>query len=124
MWIGHFVVDPTQRGQSHGFLLAKALLAAAFGQYAATDVLLVVFPENLGAIRCYERAGMVVNGREEKYFETTHRRHCFLRMGINRAKYLRLAAAGRLPTEPLPFHTDLPADRRVAGDGGRASDRT
>jgi hypothetical protein len=67
---------------------------------------------------------MVVNGREEKYFETTHRRHRFLRMGINRAKYLKLAAAGRLPTEPLPFHTDLPADRQVAGDGGRTSDRT
>ncbi len=124
MWIGHFVVDPAQRGQSYGFMLAKALLAAAFGQYAATEVLLVVFPDNSGAIRCYERVGMVVLGREEKYFETTNRRHRFLRMGINRAKYLELAAAGRLTIEPLPFRTNLPAGRLVAGDRARTSDRT
>jgi hypothetical protein len=107
----------------YGFWFAKALLAAAFVRYAATDVLLVVFPDNLGAIRCYERAGMAVIGREEKYFETTHQRYLFLRMGIKRARYLELAAAGRLPTEPPPFRTDLPAIRSGTGDGRRTSNR-
>ncbi len=103
MWIGHFLVAPAYRGRSFGTCFAQALLARAFMEYAASDVLLVVFPENKSAIRCYEHAGMVADGRESKYFETTRRRHDFIRMCINHTRFRRLAAAGQIPGELLPM---------------------
>jgi len=103
MWIGHFLLDPTQRRRSLGSYFARVMLSLAFVEYSATDVLLIVFPDNAAAIRCYERAGLVVTGQERKYFEQTARRHTFLRMEINRARYRRLVGADRLPADPLPF---------------------
>ncbi|MBN2561849.1 MAG: GNAT family N-acetyltransferase [Phycisphaerae bacterium] len=100
MWIGHFVLAPAHRGRAYGSQFARALLALAFRECSATDVLLVVFPENVAAIRCYERAGMVVTGRERKYFQATGNEHTFLRMGITRTRYRRLVAVRQLPAEP------------------------
>jgi RimJ/RimL family protein N-acetyltransferase len=99
MWLGHFVVDPAQRGRSHGTRFAGMLLARAFLDYSATDVLLVVFPDNKTAIRCYERVGMAPLGNERKYFRATRQEHLFLRMGITRSRFEALAAAGQLPAE-------------------------
>lgn len=100
MWIGHFVVDPARRRQSIGFSFVSSLLAVAFLEYAATEVVLVVFPDNRPAIRCYERAGFVVTGQETKFFDATQREHIFLRMSINAARFYRLAASGHLPCRP------------------------
>jgi RimJ/RimL family protein N-acetyltransferase len=105
MWIGHFVLDPAHRGRSYGTQFARAMLASAFLACAATDVLLVVFPDNVAAIRCYERAGMAVVGRERKYFETIGEEYGFLRMGMHRARFCRLVAANQMPDKPLPFYT-------------------
>jgi len=102
-WIGHFIVDPARRAAGLGTILAQALITRGFVELGASDVLLVVFPENAGAIRCYERAGMVVLGKERKHFETTGHEHAFLRMGIHRTRFRRLASAGRLPTRPLAY---------------------
>jgi RimJ/RimL family protein N-acetyltransferase len=100
-WIGHFVIDPGRRGQSLGVRFAQALLARAFVEYAAKEVVLVVFPDNQRAISCYERAGMQLVGQERKYFKATGAEHLFLRMSISRRRFERLAANGRIEGRPL-----------------------
>jgi hypothetical protein len=114
MWIGHFIVDPRQRGRAWGARFAQALLSHAFIAEAAAKVLLVVFPENRRAIRCYQRAGMLVTGSERKYFESTGRAHQFLRMEIRPARFRRLVSDGvysgrPTPLLPLPSSVDRPA---------------
>jgi RimJ/RimL family protein N-acetyltransferase len=90
MWIGHFIVDPACRHQSLGVRFVTALLERAFSHHAATEVLLVVFPDNQSAVRCYERAGMSAQGQERKSFPQTGREHLFLRMGIHVSRYQNL----------------------------------
>ena len=100
MWIGHFIVDPERRGCSVGFHFAAILLASAFLECSATDVALVVFPDNRAAIRCYERVGFLVTGQETKFFDATQQEHGFVRMSIDAARFHRLVAAGQLPGRP------------------------
>ncbi len=108
-WIGHFILNPACRGRGLGFRFAEALLARAFVELSATDVLLVVFPDNAAAIKCYERAGLVALGKERKHFETTGFDHVFLRMGIHVARYRRLVQTGSLNGTPVPFGPSLEA---------------
>lgn len=105
VWIGHFLVDPAHRGRRHGTRFVQALLGCAFQRLGAREVLLVVFPDNVGAIRCYQRVGMTPAGYERKRFEATGREHVFLRMTINASAYRDLVAAGQMPG-------DLPLIRR------------
>lgn len=114
LWVGHFILNPKFRGRGLGLRFAEALLARAFVELGACDVLLVVFPGNTAAIRCYERAGFVSLGREDKYFETTGRRHEFLRMGIHVARYRKLVHAGILSDVPVAHGAVSPgADLRT-----------
>jgi RimJ/RimL family protein N-acetyltransferase len=108
MWVGHFLVNPKLRMRGLGTRFATALVMRAFVEFGVVDVLLVVFPENAGAIRCYERAGLVVLGKEKKHFESTGREHMFLRMGIGRRRFTKLASKGLLPTQPVPYQ-ELPS---------------
>ena len=103
LWIGHFIIDPARRGHSLGVRFAQALLARAFTELAAKEVVLVVFPENRRAIACYERAGMVQSGHERKFFKATGAEHHFLRMSMTRSRFHRLASSGRIEARPLPF---------------------
>jgi RimJ/RimL family protein N-acetyltransferase len=103
MWIGHFLMDPAHRGHHYGTRFAQSLLALAFSKLSARDVLLVVFPNNVPAIRCYQRAGMTPMGHERKLFEATRKEHVFLRMGINTTHYRSLVAANQLPADPFPL---------------------
>jgi len=104
MWIGHLIVNPDVRGAGIGRRFTQALLARAFLQYGAAEVLLLVFPDNRPALACYEGCGMVVTGREHKSFEATRQRHLFLRMSIKAARFHRWVERGRMPPAPLPFH--------------------
>lgn len=108
MWIGHFVLDPACRGRSWGVRFAQALIARAFVERHATDVLLVVIPENLRAIRCYQRAGMINLGQERKHFKSTGREYLFNRMGISRGRFRMLSGQGRMPVGPLSIR-EIPA---------------
>lgn len=103
MWVGHFLVDPSHRLHGLGTQFAQALVLRAFLEFGADDLLLVVFPENTRAIRCYERAGLVVLGKEKKLFESTGREHTFLRMGLERRRFMKLATKGMLPARPVPY---------------------
>jgi len=94
-WVGHFLVDPAVRGRGLGVAFMHALLDRAFAEYAAEAVSLVVFPGNMSAIRCYQKAGFVELGTERKFFESTRQSHDFLRMGIDLARYRKLARGRR-----------------------------
>ncbi|MCB9852051.1 MAG: GNAT family N-acetyltransferase [Phycisphaerales bacterium] len=91
-WIGHFVLDPAQRGRGLSHVFFRNLVVHAFEEMGAAEILLVVIPENVAAIKCYQRGGMIVSGRESKRFDATGQRHTFLRMSINRKRYDRLDA--------------------------------
>jgi len=110
MWIGHFILDPTVRGRGIGTQFARALIARAFFEFGARDVVLVVFPDNHNAIACYERAGMVTLGSEVKTFETTGRQHTFTRMGISRGRFEKLAPPAILPGWIVPYRDLAPCD--------------
>lgn len=96
MWVGHFLVDPELRGRRVGTRFAAALVNLAFRHFRVNAVLLVVFPQNAHAIRCYERAGMKRLGEEAKHFPETGRTHTFARMGIDLDRYEDLVADGQL----------------------------
>ncbi len=117
MWVGHFIVDPAERGKSWGTAFIQALVARAFVEFAVSDVFLLVFPKNVAAVRCYERGGMTSQGTERKYFEATRRWHDFIRMGIHRSRFNRLASSGRILATPLPYRRAQAAAEPVSGIG-------
>lgn len=103
MWIGHFVLAPAARGRGLSVAFAAGLLRLAFDRYQSSDVMLLVFPENDPAVRCYERAGFVDDGVEQKHFEHNHSRHELRRMIITRAAFRRQQALAPQASPGLPF---------------------
>ena len=123
MWIGHFLLDPGLRGLGYGTRFVRALLSRAFKHLGATSVLLVVFPENEAAIRCYLRSGMTLTGQEQKYFKSTRREHVFDRMAIERRRFDQLVSEGALPAEPGLYIPHLTARRPGPPVDGRIISR-
>ncbi len=70
-----------------GVLMVGLILDEGFRNRRLERVSLVVFPENLAAIRCYRRAGFLDAGEQVRYFPTTGRRCRLLRMTIDRKRY-------------------------------------
>mgnify|MGYP003870401201 CR=1 FL=1 len=103
MWIGHFIIDPAVRGMGLGHVFASTLLNMAFDRFAAQHVLLLVFPENRAAVRCYERLGFVETGAEVKRFDQQPEECVLMRMLLERSRYRRLAATRMAPSPALPF---------------------
>ncbi len=68
LWLGHVIVRPDLRGRGVGTFLSRALLSEAFEQRGANRVSLIVFPDNLAALRCYRRAGFSTAGEEHHPF--------------------------------------------------------
>ena len=108
LWLGHCVVRPNLRGEGIGRRFVWELLSEAFEQLGADRVLLIVFPENAAAVRCYRRCGFRVAGSE------------FHRFGDNASK-CRL-----LRLEAQPFDTvaavsrEDPRNRSAYSDGKNA----
>lgn len=92
-WFGHCVIRPEFRGTGQGRLMIALALEFAFHAKRASRVSLVVFPENVQAIRCYRRVGFVDAGDQYKYFQTTGKQHRMIQMTIDRGRYL---------SQPLP----------------------
>jgi len=86
-WLGHLLVCPQWRGRGVGVELVHRLLCEAFDVLEARTVSLVVFPDNVPAIRCYRRAGLVHVGQQWRYFQATRRKHRMLLMGITRSRF-------------------------------------
>jgi len=87
LWLGHCLIRPDCRGRGLGRLMVKLILEEAFGQRRAGRVSLVVFPDNLAAIRCYRAIGFEDAGQQVKYFLTTGRHHRMVRMEMDKARY-------------------------------------
>lgn len=102
MWIGHCIVDPAFAGRGLGGRFVRGLLTIAFDLLAADRVLLVVFPDNIGAIRCYEKNGMAITGRERRYFKTVGRQHVLVRMEIDKRSFERRVAS-TVPPASVPL---------------------
>lgn len=88
VWLGHVIVRPDQRGRGLGSILLRSLLAEAFEQRNATCVALIVFPDNLAALRCYRRAGFSLSGEEHHQFGGEGPPHRLLRLEITRPAIL------------------------------------
>lgn len=82
-WLGHLLVDPRWRGLGLGKALTRLLVARALRRLLATRVTLVVFAENVSAVRCYESVGFTVDGFEPHYFAPYRRHAQLLRMSIS-----------------------------------------
>lgn len=67
-WIGHVIVNPLHRGRGVGGMFVSSILDHAFGTLKARRVSLVVFPENVAAIRCYTHCGFCIVGEERHSF--------------------------------------------------------
>jgi len=90
LWLGHCVVRPELRGRGLGKVMVRLMLDEAFAHRRAERVSLVVFPDNLGAIRCYAACGFIQAGKQTKFFATTGREHVMLQMSIERERYALL----------------------------------
>lgn len=87
LWIGHFILDPKQRGRGLGGTMLRLLLDQAFGALRAGRVALIVFPENVRAVRCYESGGMIAAGYQDKTFVSKPGVHKMVEMVIERPRY-------------------------------------
>jgi len=97
VWLGHIIVRPNQRGRGMGSTLLRALLVEAFERRNATHVALIVFPDNLAALRCYRRVGFSLLGEEIHQFDGAGPTHRLLRLEITRPA--RGAAGAALPAQ-------------------------
>jgi RimJ/RimL family protein N-acetyltransferase len=86
-WLGHVVVRPDQRRRGIGLRLLQLMLAEAFEGQGAQRVSLIVFPDNLAAIRCYQRSGFTKKAEEFHRFATGKTLHRLGRMEVDRAAW-------------------------------------
>lgn len=112
LWIGHLLASPQVRGRKIGHRFVHALLCRAFQDLMVRQVSLVVFPDNIAAIRCYEANGMQHAGREFKYVKETGARHEFLRMALTHRRFETLTREGVLPQRSILFIDDAAMLRR------------
>lgn len=63
--MGFIVVNSSKRGQGYGKLLLDAAFKFGFSFLKAEKMSLGVFAENTSAIKCYEKAGLKLNGKSE-----------------------------------------------------------
>lgn len=90
LWMGHCLVQPERRGAGLGRLMVELLLEKAFSNNGAKIVSLVVFPDNIPAIRCYRTNGFRHMGEQCKYFPSIRRQHCMLEMRLTRDDYFSI----------------------------------
>lgn len=102
MWIGHFIIAPRLRGHGLGRAFAGGLLRMAFDRFAASEVVLLVFPDNAAAVRCYASVGFQPRGAEAKYFDHIRAEYSLLRMTLDRPRFRRVQAVDPFPELPLP----------------------
>jgi RimJ/RimL family protein N-acetyltransferase len=91
-WVGIGLGDRQDWGQGYGTDAMQLILRYAFSELNLYRVTLGVHAYNLRAIRSYEKAGFVVEGRERQIVNREGARHDSLVMGILRTEWLALQA--------------------------------
>lgn len=89
LWMGHCVIATGRRGEGLGRIMVGLLLQYAFRHRPADRVSLVVFPENVSAIRCYRACGFGDVGMQTKYFYPGGQHYTMLQMSIDRSRWIR-----------------------------------
>ena len=92
LWVGHVVIDPTRRGSGLGQRFTRLLVAKGFADPRVEQVVMIVFPDNEVAIRCYEANGFSVVRHEEHRFPPERRKRSLLRMEITRQVALQMSS--------------------------------
>ena len=108
LWLGHIIVAPQRRSRGIGSRFVDMLLDEAFESFGAQTVSLVVFPENVAAIRCYQRCGFAVTREECHRFRRGGPKCRMLRLAIARERWLERARE-RAALNPRPTRSILPA---------------
>jgi RimJ/RimL family protein N-acetyltransferase len=96
LWAGHCVIDPRWRGIGAGRQMTTLMIREAFEARGTHRLSLVVFPDNIQAIRCYESAGFLSSGQQLQCFSSTGKQHRMRCMTITREHYLKSSTPGRL----------------------------
>ncbi len=89
LWFGHIIVDPERHGCGIGERFVQALIRYGFEKMAARKISLVVFPENIAAIKCYKKVGFQEVGEEYHQFGDHGPKHRLLRCILESSARLR-----------------------------------
>jgi ribosomal protein S18 acetylase RimI-like enzyme len=84
VWLGHVVIDPQLRGRGLGAAFTRRLIEEAFADPVVERIVLIVFPDNQAAIRCYRSTGFAQTGRERHQFISGGPVHTMLRLELPR----------------------------------------
>jgi GNAT superfamily N-acetyltransferase len=101
LWIGHLIIAPARRRRGLGRRFTRMLVEDAFSDPRAERVVMIVFPENQPALRCYESVGFRVIRTEQHRFPPHQQERSLLRLEITRAEASYMSsgpAAQELPT--------------------------
>ena len=101
LWIGHLIIAPARRGCGLGRRFTRVLVEKAFADSRVQQVIMVVFPDNGPAIRCYKANGFRVVRQERHRFPPSRRVRVMLRMEITRAQALRVLTEPEAQELPL-----------------------
>ncbi|NLX15143.1 MAG: GNAT family N-acetyltransferase [Phycisphaerales bacterium] len=88
-WVGHCIIDPDHRGKGLGQVMIRLLLEEAFQHCRGQRVSLVVFPDNLPAIRCYQALGFRHVGWQSRYFPVRGDYYSMWHMAVDARSYRR-----------------------------------
>lgn len=97
-WLGHILVNPSQRGRGLGTRFVQAMETYAFDTMGALQLTLVVFPDNDAAVRCYRRAGFRDVGEEDHRFTSAGPSFRLLRMTLMRCEWTEGRARQSAPS--------------------------
>jgi RimJ/RimL family protein N-acetyltransferase len=91
-WVGIAIGERTDWGEGFGTDAMRLIVRYGFGELNLRRITLGVFSYNPRAIRSYEKAGFVVEGRWRKAVQRDGQRHDEIIMGILREEWQAQAA--------------------------------
>ncbi len=86
-FVGIGLGEPEYRGKGYGTDAMQVILRYAFTELNLHRVTLTVFEYNPRAIRSYEKAGFVIEGRQRQYLHRDGRRWDLIYLGILREEW-------------------------------------
>jgi RimJ/RimL family protein N-acetyltransferase len=95
VWLGHVVIAPALRGQGFGTEFTRRLVREAFSDARVERIVLIVFPANQAAIRCYLANGFRQTSKEVHRFRPRGSEHTMLRLELLRNQVGRCHSKGQ-----------------------------
>jgi len=91
VYLGRIIIgDKEQRGKGLGQQIVNLLLDFVFSTFHKTKVELNVFDWNVGAIKCYEKVGFVINPNKKIERQIKHEIWTAINMTIDKSRWQRL----------------------------------